>query len=277
MISSLSNWMSQLSVVGLGGLLFAFALAGAFSGQLLWRRSHRESVPPGAGGISETQEGYVVSAVLGLLALMLGFTLALAVDRFDTRRALVLEEANAIGTAYLRAQLLAEPHRARLSNLLVEYTDNRLALASASSRDMPTLLARNDRLLTDVWTATSAAFPTVEQLDFSTSLLEAMNQVINLDIARKASRLAHVPALILIFLAVYIVATAGVLGYVLKGLRGQLAGAFLITLLTLVLVVIIDLERPTAGGIQESQVPMQLFRASLKKLPAEISAADQVR
>ena len=86
------------------------------------------------------QEGYVVSAVLGLLALMLGFTLAMAVDRYETRRALVLEEANAIGTTYLRAQLFGEPHRARLSKLLVEYNDNRLALALARRNDVPTLL-----------------------------------------------------------------------------------------------------------------------------------------
>jgi hypothetical protein len=274
MIANLMNWTNELSVVGLGGFLFACALAGAFFGRLLWLRSSRRSESSETDASSDTQEGYVVSAVLGLLALMLGFTLALAVDRFDTRRGLVLAEANAIETTYLRAQLLAEPHRARLSQLLVAYTDTRIALAGASRREVPPLLAQNDRLLTDLWTATSAAFATVAQLDFSTSLLESANQVINLDIARKASRLAHVPAAILIMLSVYIVATAGVLGYVLKGVRGQFAGAFLITLLTLLLVVIIDLERPTAGGIRESQVPMQLLQTSLKNHDAQLSARD---
>ena len=80
------------------------------------------------------QESYVVSAVLGLLALLLAFTFSLATDRFEARRVLVLEESNAIGTAFLRTQLLGEPHRARLSQLLIEYTDNRIVLAKAEGK-----------------------------------------------------------------------------------------------------------------------------------------------
>jgi hypothetical protein len=59
-----------------------------------------------------------VSAVLGLLALLLGFTFAMAVDRFEQRRTLVLDEVNAISTAYLRTQLLQAPHRERIGKLL---------------------------------------------------------------------------------------------------------------------------------------------------------------
>lgn len=270
MTSDLLNWISEHSVVGLAVGLLACALGAAFSGRRLWLRASAESKSSDAAGPSDTQEGYVVSAVLGLLALMLGFTLALAVDRFDTRRSLVLEEANAIATTYYRAQLLTEPHRARMSKLLVEYADIRIALASAGPRETPNLLVQNDRILTDLWTATDAAFQTIVQFDFSTALLESANNVINLDIARKASRLAHVPTAILVLLSVYLVATAGVLGYVLKGPRGQFAGAFLVTLLTFVLVIIIDLERPTAGGIRKSQAPMELVRASLKNHSAHV-------
>src|SRR5262249_40310966 len=110
-------------------------------------------------GSSDGQEGYIVSAVLGLLALLLGFTFSLSVDRFDTRRHLVLEEANAIGTVYLRAQLLPEPHRSRTSNLLIRYTDNRIALAeTAPGQVQDRLLANSDALLTDLWSATAAAY-----------------------------------------------------------------------------------------------------------------------
>ena len=97
-----------------------------------------------------------------------------------------------------------------------------------------------------------------------------MNDVVNLDAARKASRLAQVPTEVLIVLAVYIVVTGGVLGYVLTGFRGQLAGAILITLLTVCLAMIVDLERPTAGGIVESQAPMELLRKSLESQPPEV-------
>ena len=106
--------------------------------------------------ISGGQEGYVVSAVLGLLAFLLGFAFSLATDRFETRRHLVLEESNAIGTAFLRAQLLGEPHRARLSDLLVRYTENKIALARAQPDQQPPLLAIDDKLITEIWAATAA-------------------------------------------------------------------------------------------------------------------------
>ena len=82
-------------------------------------------------------EGYVVSAVLALMGLLLGFTFALSVDRFETRRALVLQEANAIGTAYLRSQALTEPHRSRMSKALVDYTNNRIALEAVRYKSEP--------------------------------------------------------------------------------------------------------------------------------------------
>ena len=78
------------------------------------------------------QESYLVGSMLGLLALLLAFSFSMALDRYEERRHLVIQEANAIGTAYLRTQLLDEPHRARLSGLLVDYTDNRIALGDGS-------------------------------------------------------------------------------------------------------------------------------------------------
>ena len=270
MIAVLLDWSTRIPTFVLAALLLVAALAAAYAGRWLRRRSDRDRANTGPGLASDGQEGYIVSGVLGLLALMLGFTLAMAVERFEQRRQLVLEDANAIGTAYLRAQLLGEPHRTRISRLLVEYTDNRVALALVSRGDGPRLLAANDRMLIDLWGATSAAFPAIPNLDFATAFLDSVNKIVELDAARKASRLAHVPTEVLIVLSFYIVVTGGVLGYVLTGFRGQLAGAFLITLLIFSLALIIDLERPTVGGIIESQAPMELLRKSLESQPPEI-------
>jgi hypothetical protein len=270
MVADLLDWMSQVPTWLLGLLLLACALAAGYAGHLLRAHGDRSREQRGASLATDGQEGYIVSGVLGLLALMLGFTLAMAVDRFDSRRLLVLEEANAIGTTYLRSQLLEEPHRTRLSQLLVDYTNNRIELATAARDDMPGLLAKNDQLLTDLWAATSAAFDTIKTLDFSSVFLETVNNTIDLDASRKAARLAHVPTEVLVVLSFYIVVTGGALGYVLTDFRGQLAGAFLITLLTLSLGLIIDLERPTVGGIVESQAPMELLLKSLKSQPPEV-------
>lgn len=145
------DWLNATPILGVAACAPVAMLAAAVVGSRLrtWHDKRRTKDEPDGKG---DHEGYLVSAVLGLLALLMGFTYALAVDRYETRRALVLEEANAIGTTYLRAQLLEEPHRARIGALLVAYTDNRIALATAAQRDVPALLAQNDRLLTDLWT-----------------------------------------------------------------------------------------------------------------------------
>jgi hypothetical protein len=218
-------------------------------------------------GESQDGEEYIVSAVLGLLALLMGFTFSLAVDRFETRRQLVLAEANAVATAYLRAQLLPEPHRARASDILHRYADNRLALATAAVGEQSALLATNDRLTVDLWAATSAAFPAIQGLDFSSAYLDSINQVIDLDAARKAARLVRVPRAIFTVLFVYLITTAAVLGYVLRGSRGRLAVGFLMALLTLSLILILDIDRPTMGRITEGQWPMEALTRHLATTP----------
>ena len=74
----------------------------------------------------EQPVGAMVASILGLVALVLGFTFSLAASRFDARRMAVLEEANAIGTTYLRARLLPEPQRSEVARLLREYVEVRI-------------------------------------------------------------------------------------------------------------------------------------------------------
>lgn len=147
--SPFQAWLSTAPLWLIAVTLLAGMAAGAIVGRLIRGGFARIR---DVGAEYRDQEGYVISAVLGLLALLLGFTLSLAVDRFDTRRGLVLADANAIGTAYLRSQLLSEPHRARMSDLLVRYTDNMIALAKAPPGPQRTSLsAKDDALITDIW------------------------------------------------------------------------------------------------------------------------------
>lgn len=264
-----TNWIYSAPILLVGAVVLALMALAAAAGAALRQRHERAEKTAG------DFEGYIVSAVLGLLALLLGFTFALAVDRFDTRRILVLTESNAIGTTYLRTQLLEEPHRARISGLLVAYTDNRLALASATTDNGPALLAENDRLITELWTATSSAFLTIKGLDFSSAYLESMNNLIDLDAARKAARRAHVPTEVFIVLIIYMTMTAAVLGYVASGRRGRVGAMFMLTLLVLSMMLTLDIDRPTRGGIQESQEPMERLRESMKAQP--ISVYDRYR
>jgi hypothetical protein len=104
---SVADWLFNQGPIWLLTIgLFLLLLAASEIG---WRRSP-EGVP---GKEDRSQEGYLETAVLGLLALRLGFTFSLAISHYDTRRTLVVQEANAIGTVYLSAQALDEPHGSR--------------------------------------------------------------------------------------------------------------------------------------------------------------------
>jgi hypothetical protein len=257
------QWLNATPVWIVGLILFAVMSVAAYLSRLL--RQARERNRPGAE--DDGPEGYIVSAVMGLLALLMGFTFSLAVDRYDARRQLVREEANAIGTAYLLAQLLDEPHRERTSGLLVRYLDNRIVLAKAPTRER---LAADDALIVDLWAATSGAFDSIKGLDWSSTYLSAINRVIELDASRRAARAAQVPIVIFAVLFVYMIGSAGVLGYVLRGRGGRVSAGLLLALFTLALMLVIDIDRPVGGGVSESQRPLELLQQKLKSEPPVI-------
>ena len=157
-----------------------------------------------------------------------------------------------------------------MSTLLIRYTDNRIALAKAKPGQNAALLTANNALLTDIWAATSAAFETIKGIDFSSTYVDSVNHLIDLDASRKTARQARVPPEVFAVLFVYLIMTAAVLGYVLKGRRGWISAIFLMALLTLSLMLIIDIDRPVQGGIMESQRPMEALRASLTAQPISV-------
>ncbi|WP_200941448.1 MULTISPECIES: bestrophin-like domain [unclassified Caulobacter] len=267
MTGGFATWLETTPAWLIGLILLAAMFAASLLGEWLSRRTGKTK---GEGGDDGGKEGYIVSATLGLLALLMGFTFSLAVDRFESRRMLVLEEANAIGTTYLRTQMLEPVDRARISRMLVDYTDNRITLAKAPPDQVPTLLARNDQMLTDLWTATLAAWPSIKGLDFSSSYLDTMNTMIDLDSARKAARLARVPSTVFFVLFVYVVTSAGVLGYAGANKEGRGATAFLFLLLTISLLLTLDIDRPRTGRVTESQAPMERLRATMATQPPEV-------
>lgn len=259
------HWLNTTPLWLLGAGLLAALIAAARLGRLARERDRRKHTD------EETRsEGYSVSAILGLLALLTGFTFSLAIQRFEDRRQLVLEHANAVGTAYLRVQLLPEPHRARLSGLILDYADNIIALGAAPPDRTAPLLAKDDAILTSLWAATAAAYDSIKQLGLTVPFLGAMNNLIDLDGARRAARLAHVPPLVFAVLLVYLIGTAGVLGYVMKSRHGHMAAGFLLALLTLSQLLILDIERPTTGSALESQEPMENLLSSLRHQPPAV-------
>jgi hypothetical protein len=277
----ISSPLASIPVVILGLVLFVIVIGLTWVGMRLGTRvdGKRRSATtvsgdpkaPGAAAADtdhpdDDVNGAIVPAVLGLLALLLGFTFALAVDRFETRRGLVLEEANAIGTAYLQTQILPDPHRARLSALLTHYTDNRIALAEGPSPEQQQRqLGENDQIINDIWSATLAGFDSIKQYDVSSTFVSSINAVIDLDTSRKTGRMAHVPEEVFWMLIIYVLIAAFIIGYIIRTQASFYLSCVMNLLVVMSLMLIMDIDRPASGGIRESQLPMKLLSQSMRE------------
>ena len=272
MFSAAENFLTQAPVPLLGLIVF-----GLLIGAMQIGRALRHRILQWEGKEAGNDESYIVSGALSLLALLLGFTFGLAIDRYDHRRALKLEEANAIGTTYLRAQLLEEPDRGRVSTLLRHYAENRLALAEATDEATRNrLLVQSDDHQIRLWQATATAVRPIQNNTISRPLIEAMNTTIDAGAARVAARRSHVPPRVLIVLLIYMTISAFILGFVMSRSKRS-APAILLALFASAYLLILDIDRPTGGGIREAQTPMEDVIAMIRTHPPGRFAAPDVQ
>jgi len=206
----------------------------------------------------------MVGATLGLLAFMLAFTFGLAASRFEARRQVLLSEANAIGTTYLRAKMLPEPMRTEAQNLLREYVDVRLEAMQPGKLDQA--IARSEEMHNRLWSVAIAA--TERERSAITSLfIQALNQVIDIHAERLMAGLrSRVPGAIWIVLYILAILAMVILGYhsALVNSRRSLVVIALILGFSSVLFLIADLDRPGKGTLQVSQQAMVDLRQSMK-------------
>src|SRR6478609_9820105 len=116
-------------------------------------------------GEQEGPTGMLVGSILALLAFLLAVTMGMASDRFDTRRAVVLDEANAIGTAYLRAGYLPEPASSQIRELLREYVPLRIVVTDAKAADLQADIARSAEIQAQIWAISEEVARTTDQGD----------------------------------------------------------------------------------------------------------------
>lgn len=219
----------------------------------------------------KSQIGGIQTVILGMLGLLLGFTYAMAVDRFESRRALVLAEANAIGTTYLRAALLPEVHREAIEKLLRQYTSARLDFYSAGMDRSRQADAR--RTITHIqhqlWThavAAAKAAPT----PITAAFISALNETIDLEAARMHAFRTHVPGLVwLLVLAVAACGCcAGGYGAGASGARGAFPTIVLPLLIAVVITLIADLDRSYGSWIGIHQQPLLDLKAGFNNEPS---------
>jgi len=207
------------------------------------------------------QIGVIQAALLGLLALLLAFSFAAAGARFMERQDLILQEANAIGTATLRADLLAEPSRSDLRAALKRYTALRLTKAARGASDIdPALLADMERQQGLMWQAATSGVAV--RPEAVRAVLDPVNEVLDLYSTRLAARRKHLPALVLTLLVTCSILAVGVIGFGcgLSRKRHMVMTGSLALLIGAALWITIDLDRPRQGWIQLSDAPLQALK-----------------
>ena len=201
------------------------------------------------------------AATLGLLGLLLGFALSMAIARWDIRRDVIIGEANAIGTLSLRAGLLEEPHRERLRETLRAYSDARIALGGSRSRPGELRAARreSEALHVVIWSVVeSANRPTTANATLA-ALIGSANEVIDLHELRLASVENHLPpALFLLLLALGALSVAFLAwSFGAASHRGRVPMVLLALLLGAVLLLIMDVNRPQRGMVEVGVAPLK--------------------
>ena len=234
-------------------ILLVLAALAALEAGAWWGRRQAANAPTAAE--KSDAQGYIIGSIFGLLAFLIGLTFSMALDRYDNRRSWVAEEATAISTAYLRADLFDEPFRSTLRNSLREYAQVRLVPDDAPTAELARRNAQNEAIRDRLWKQTHAAVFPVRETELGSYFVEAMNNMLDVGTRRILAGRAHVPPQILDMLFLYLVISAAVLGSLIgkEGSRQRYSSTLLIILFVLSIVLILDIDRPRAGSIKVSQ------------------------
>jgi hypothetical protein len=259
MVYRVSSWVACT-------ILFVLMLAATQVGFLIGRRVRAREGPEDASPTTTIQ-----AAVLGLLALLLGFSFSMAMTRYDTRKRLVVEEANAIGTTYLRAKMLPADQSSEICDLLRRYVDARLELYEAGVNREALLRAndRSERLQRQLWARAIEAVRANPRPVPTGMFVQTLNDVIDDHAKRVEAYQNQVPSLVFIILYLVAILSMGLTGHACgltghRNLTPTINAAFLIAL---VVFMVNDLDRPRQGIIRVNQQSMIDLRDSMDRGP----------
>jgi hypothetical protein len=208
--------------------------------------------------------GVVVGGMLGLMAFLLAFSIGIVIGQHNDRKAMVVTEANAVGTAYLRAGFLGESDRVSSRNLLREYVEVRLA-AAAEPALLESTVTRSEEIHGELWSIVEENVSHGQESATMALFVESINDVIDVHLERLAAVDLRLPRLLGVVLY-----AATVLSFLLVGVASSADGKrdpFTILLFSLafvaVLMIIVDLDRPLQGLLTVSQTAMQDLLGSM--------------
>jgi hypothetical protein len=256
----MADWIYDLDFSILYPLVVAMSVGSAGIGAWLGNRSQRR-------GAKQEDHGMLAGSTLGLLALLLAFSFSLALSRFDTRRSMVLEEANAIGSAANFALMLPESTRQPILDLLHEYTAVRIGLGRPfDPAKLEHDVARSVDLQARLWqfgvTLTAASPQSLPIYRFVGSL----NEVNNIHESRLSAIRFRIPAVVLLLLLGVAMVAMALTGYHsgVLGAQWPMATILMAVTVAIVMTLVLDLDRPARGFIQ---VPVQPLVDAASALP----------
>jgi len=231
-----------------------------------FRRGRRRD---GSANATVTQITTLQAAAFGILALLIGFTFAMALSRFEERRDVVLAEANAIGTVGLRAQLLPQPQADDAIPLLRRYVDLRLRLVEANldPDELRLVVSQSLELQQALWADAVTAIVADPRPAVSGLFTQALNEMIDLHAKRLAALTNHVPDTVFVLLYMVAAIALGFAGYGcgLGRTRNLVVTTVMAFLVVLTITLIQDIDRLRRGLIHVSQQPIVDAQAGLAK------------
>lgn len=222
----------------------------------------------GAGEIGRSlgtrqKRGYSVAtleaAILGLLALMISFTFAMALSRYEARREAVLNEANAIGTTALRARLLPAPYNSDVLKLLKQYVQLRLDVTDDPSQEkLNRAIAQSNVIHEALWQQVKLLTAKDNAMVPTGVFVQSLNEMIDNQGKRLSAAFNQIPNMVLLALYGIAAVASGFSGYAsgLETKRTRLPVLIVGTLICVVILLIQDIDRPFSGFIKVSQQPM---------------------
>ncbi|HYX46295.1 MAG TPA: hypothetical protein VE820_05690 [Sphingomicrobium sp.] len=259
----LDSATTRLPLWAVGLILVALFIGACAVGQLGGRR--RDLSGTGKKKAERASEGYIVTAIFALLGFMLATTFSMALSRFDTRRLVLATEVDAIGTAYMRASLLDEPHATIIRGTLRKYAHCRIASQNWSAEQFEDQVRVCQKVGKELWSQTRDAVEPYRTTALASYTIAATNDVLNAAVRREIAGRAVIPARVITVLLICTIAAAMALGWVQAGRKVRLGGstALLLTLYAVCFVLILDIDRSRTGSVAVSQKPMQALASEL--------------
>jgi energy-coupling factor transporter transmembrane protein EcfT len=250
------SFLDYFSAFTISGTLFFVLIFVFWCGYVLRKWTSKQHPNPDSGEL-----GSISSALLGLLALILAFTFSMANSRYDERRQLAIQEANAIGTVFLRTEFFPDSVQKELKQTLKIYHQERVSFFTSGMDVEKIILSseNSDKFSKILWDQVTDFAKKDLNLVKTSEIVPALNEMIDLTLSRKAAGEANIPSSIQSFLIILCISSTFLLGYERKAHFDWILVVCFSLLLSLTVFSIIDLDRPRSGLVTLDEANLKII------------------